>query len=306
MPPSGKVPSWDDPRVGRAADEALLLATGLVPFGGPGAAASRAPAILSELMGLLRNGVPSRMPVAAESMASRSPMLYNPPAKPARPFSADYPAGAPADATGRLTHDIEGRPLVAKHVSGRRVVGGGDEAIPPAEYVAITEGAIGSRPAAVAPRTLSRGTVSAYRLTPGPDRIERDIYFSRALSPQSAERVVAHEMGHMIDELAGQIPTAGLATELRRLYNTMTTGWERTRHLSGPQHQGYRAADVPREQMAEAVRAYLTDPNYIKTVAPRTAAVIREWVNSHPTLSKVIQFNALPLMAGGLSSGEDD
>jgi len=33
---------------------------------------------------------------AQETMASRSPMLYDPPAKPARPFAADYPAGAPA------------------------------------------------------------------------------------------------------------------------------------------------------------------------------------------------------------------
>src|SRR5262249_56933557 len=39
------------------------------------------------------------------------PMIYNPPPKPPRPFEADYPHGAPADATRRLTQDIEGRPL---------------------------------------------------------------------------------------------------------------------------------------------------------------------------------------------------
>jgi hypothetical protein len=45
--------------------------------------------------------------------------------------------------------------------------------------------------------------------------------------------------------------------------------------------------------MGEAIRAYLADPNYLKTVAPKTAARIREAVNTHPTLSKIIQFNAI-------------
>ena len=45
--------------------------------------------------------------------------------------------------------------------------------------------------------------------------------------------------------------------------------------------------------MAEAIRAYLADPNYLKTVAPKTAAAIREAVNSHPILSKIIQFNTM-------------
>ncbi|MET0925725.1 MAG: hypothetical protein ABWY47_21510 [Xanthobacteraceae bacterium] len=36
----------------------------------------------------------------------------------------------------------------------------------------------------------------------------------------------------------------------------------------------------------------------LKTVAPKTAAAIREAVNSHPALGKIIQFNA---MAGPLS-----
>jgi hypothetical protein len=55
---------------------------------------------------------------------------------------------------------------------------------------------------------------------------------------------------------------------------------------------------VPREFMAEAIRAYFSDPNYIKTVAPKAAAAIRAAVNNHPTLSKIIQFNAVPLATG--------
>jgi len=100
-------------------------------------------------------------------------------------------------------------------------------------------------------------------------------------------------MGHMVDELSGQIPIQGLNTELRSIYNTLNTGQERTRHMTGPQHVGYRGASVDRELMAEAVRAYMANPNYLKTVAPKTAARIRAFVNSNPRLKNIIQFNSL-------------
>ena len=50
--------------------------------------------------------------------------------------------------------------------------------------------------------------------------------------------------------------------------------------------------------MVEAVRAYMADPNYLKTVAPKTAAAIRAAVNTHPQLSKIIQFNSLAGVLG--------
>ena len=101
----------------------------------------------------------------------------------------------------------------------------------------------------------------------------------------------------MIDDLAGKIPTAGLSNELRPLHNTLNTGQERGRNLTGPQHFGYGDDDIPREYIAEAIRAYMADPNYTKTVAPKTAARIREFVNSHPRLNKVIQFNSVAVPA---------
>jgi len=99
-------------------------------------------------------------------------------------------------------------------------------------------------------------------------------------------------LGHAFDELAGQIPIAGLNSELRQLYNTLNTGQERTTRLTGPQHRGYGDRDVPRELMAEAIRAYLVNPNYIKTVAPKTAARIRQYVNNNPRINQAIQFNS--------------
>ncbi len=61
---------------------------------------------------------------------------------------------------------------------------------------------------------------------------------------------------------------------------------------------GYLDEEAPFEYMAEGIRAYLTDPNYLKTVAPDTAKRIRQFVNDHPQLRHIIQFNAVPSALG--------
>ena len=48
---------------------------------------------------------------------------------------------------------------------------------------------------------------------------------------------------------------------------------------------------MPRELIAQAIRAYMVDPNYLKTVAPKTAEAIRRSVNENPRIAKTIQFN---------------
>jgi hypothetical protein len=57
--------------------------------------------------------------------------------------------------------------------------------------------------------------------------------------------------------------------------------------------------------MAEAIRAYMADPNHLKTVAPGTAKRIREHVNANPRLAPSIQFNA-GLAAMGLAHAISD
>ena len=42
----------------------------------------------------------------------------------------------------------------------------------------------------------------------------------------------------------------------------------------------------------------MADPNYLQTVAPKTAAAIRAAVNANPRLSRIIQFNTV----GGLAA----
>jgi hypothetical protein len=65
--------------------------------------------------------------------------------------------------------------------------------------------------------------------------------------------------------------------------------------------------DVRAEYLAEAIRAYLANPNYLKTVAPMTAASIRATVNENPRLRGIIQFDSGgdPLFGGGLLGNLD-
>lgn len=254
----------------------------------------------------------------ASLLSSRNANIFDPPKKPERPFEADYPAGARADETGRLTHDIEGRALGAKYVVGRKVVGGEDVPLPPSDYDAVTEALIGRVPEALTARELGGGKVGAYRIEPTADGLRRHIGVLNTLEPEQAVRVTAHEMGHMIDDLAGdfvryergvpihEIPEAGLLNkELKPAYNSLNN--PNRRYLGNgvygddaapwakpvtPETFRYRGDDVGREYLAEAIRAYMADPNYLKTVAPETAARIRNYVNANPRLASVIQFNA--------------
>jgi hypothetical protein len=241
-----------------------------------------------------------------DNIASRLIPVYNPPAKSLRPFEADYPNGAPSDAAGNLTHDIDGRPLTASYVAGRRVVGGSDQAIQPAEVRSIGEETTGRGIMEAPSRSLrgASGLVEVNRYNRQPEQI----FLSSSLTPGQSERVLNHEVGHVIDQASGEIPTDGLSRELRPMYNTLNTGQERTRNLTGPEHLGYKGDEIPREHMADAIRAYMSDPNYIKTVAPKTAARIRQFVNDNPKLKDIIQFNSVAAAggAGALAMQPDD
>jgi len=128
--------------------------------------------------------------------------------------------------------------------------------------------------------------------------------------------VVAHELGHAIDRIARVypeegIPQKGIETELRNVYHIMNTGQDSPRYpqqMIGPEDFGYRKReDIARELMAEAIRAYKADPNFMKTVAPNAAARIRKYVNNNWRLNKFIQFNTLAPFgaAGALLAGPD-
>lgn len=270
----------------------------------------------------IQRGAPVKALTQDEVLASRVVPGYNPIPKPQRPFEADYPSGAMTDGMGKLTRDTEGRRLGSVGevagggadpasrspvVIGRRVLGGQDETIPQTQgsYDALTKALIGAMPEATPARILRGDAGRLVKTVDDNANAIRRIRISESLNPSQYTRTTGHELGHAIDELAGQIPVKGLTKELEFVYNALTTGAERTKNLTRPKDLKYTPEEAPREMMAEAIRAYLHDPNYLKTVAPKTAAAIRGAVNDNPRLNNTIQFNqvlpvaAIPSLSGG-------
>jgi hypothetical protein len=245
---------------------------------------------------------------APEMLAKKGLYTYDPPVAPQRAFSEDYPNGASADPSGRLTTDRDGRPLNAPFVAGRRTPGGADEGLGDEQVSDVLLGLAGRNAEVTADRRLigtDAGRTVSQRTPEG--TLDQRVYLHGDLTPEQFPRVYAHETAHVINNIARKIPTDGLMGELKAVYDRLN------RPGGGkpvtPEAMGYKGADVPQEYIAEAIRAYLVNPNYLKTVAPKTAAKIRAEVNADPQISRVVQFNTLaPLMgfgAAGALSGQN-
>ncbi|GMV00533.1 MAG: hypothetical protein AMXMBFR52_01890 [Burkholderiales bacterium] len=177
-------------------------------------------------------------------------------------------------------------------------MGGADEAIDSAgvDDIGGLLGAVVGR----VPRTgvKLKGDVGRYVRSAEPDgSVARHIYIDQAQPPEKAVRIQAHETGHLLDDHVfgimrsggNKIPIDGLHDELRRIYKDLNTaGHFKPGRGATPIGAGYSPNEAGSELMAEAIRAYLRDPNYLETVAPKTAARIREYVNANSNLNKVI------------------
>ena len=308
-----------DPTTGHVSDEAV--------------AASAQMAGLVGGTNFVRAAASKVLPAAEEGLVSRALSSYDPIPRPARPFEADYPLGrwpdgSPTDASGRLTHDIEGRPLNPDAaIAGRRLAGGADEALTPEELNAKAAAITGALPLGVAPSALGRGAVGKFVRSHDPETGEAayQILFGKNLSIPQRDSVVGHEVGHVVDHFTGGIPQDKIKKELGVVYNELNNGnLQNAVRINGgdidkalaarannrgmkPAAFGYTTKEAPAELTAEAIRAYMTDPNAMKTMAPKAAAAIREAVNTNPTLSPHIQFNSLAgaglLGAGALAAG---
>ena len=116
---------------------------------------------------------------------------------------------------------------------------------------------------------------------------------------------MAHEFGHAIDHFANYFSnnlTPDEIAELRLVYGTLRTSLQDLPLLRQPESFRYKPHQVNGELVAEGLRAYMANPNYFKTVAPKSAAKIRAVVNNDPRLKQVIQFNSL-LAAGLVGAG---
>jgi hypothetical protein len=240
--------------------------------------------------------------------AASARKLYSLPEQPPRPFSADYPRGAKAEETGRLTHDIEGRPLAARHIVGRQNKDGADVPLGGESLDEIAVAATGA-PFAVVPRSEINGADGRYLFSDKSRRIPLGLSRAIELTPQEAADTARHEIGHWVDETAGtlKLPVkaaesaydAGATGQVRDLRKVAKTGFPHT-----PQRHGYRGDDIPAEINAEALRLYMDDPNAFKELYPTLAAEIRRKVNANPRINKIIQFNSISglIGAGGLAA----
>jgi len=234
---------------------------------------------------------------ATRGVSSDLPSMYPPPPKPPRALTDDYRNGIPADSLGRLTRTIDGDPLVAENVAGWTKVGEPQRGLSQEQVLTMMEKLLGKPPEYK--RASEMGNYVAkteYHPTTGmPTRV----VISEGVEPDALRNIQRHEASHVIEQTAGLISRDGLTKELNSLYGSLNNpkrdGLDAyPGDVYTPWHRKYRPEEVDREYIAEAIRAYLTDPNYIKTVAPNVAAAIRRAVNSNPLTAPYIQFNSLP------------
>ena len=311
-----KIPSRD-PRAVDASIEMANIAAQVGPTLVPTAAAGlvaatrpigRAAARMLEAWGILR-------PAVRSSRYSISKQLYNIRRLRPRRFEDDYDAGVSSDATGKLLTDMEGETLEPETILvGRQVEGGKDVPFPVAKQEYLTKKLTG-RYSTTLPAS-SPELKGAVGKTPTIEGVPVEIILSDELKGSERISVHSHELAHAIDDTARQIQiTKKMKQELEALYNT-TNNPKRTpdgldadpqASIYTPKDRGYGPRKAQREYIAEAIRIYMFDPNYIKTVAPETAAQIRHYVNTHQRLKKIIQFNsilAVPVVGSKISDDE--
>lgn len=299
------VEGYSTGRLEASAENFGLTAMGMLPFVA-GASALKGAGKAADISGGAANKTIHRSARAG----------YAPPNAPQREFEKDYrngryKNGKPIRREAGLEYDIDGRPLTAKFIAGRKVVGGADEPVDPTAFDEIARATTGvpARSAALPPETLGATTV----LNTGRGQPRIPLLIELSPNATNAERplVYAHELGHVIDDLVADLDVKGLEGALRRNYHTLALGKEAAPgvKLLGPEQLGYGKSSVKRELAAEAFRAYMTNPNYMKTHFPMIAARIRKFVNANPKLIKTIQFNSLAggaLAIGAASAGRSE
>jgi hypothetical protein len=104
---------------------------------------------------------------------------------------------------------------ISGRIVGRKVAGGADEALLAAEFDAIAKAGTGRGTEVVAPSTLRRSGTVGQVIIDRHTRLPKGVDLSNKLAPEDLPRVYGHEIGHVIDQLAGEIPVEGMTCELK-------------------------------------------------------------------------------------------
>lgn len=220
---------------------------------------------------------------------------------PQRSFQNDYPTqGIESQNGSRLTHDIDGNPLSpTSFIAGRNVAGRADSALGLDDTRRIA-GLLGATE-----RRASIGSdLGRFSVSRGKDGEQaREILLAKNLSDKDLPFVQAHETGHLIDGMVygGKIPNDGIVNSLRKLYSDANSSLAVKDGKIGatPEMMGYSGQKADDELMAESLRMYMRDPNYMKSLYPDIAKRIRENVNQNQNLKDIIQFNSAAGAIGG-------
>lgn len=108
--------------------------------------------------------------------------------------------------------------------------------------------------------------------------------------------VLAHETGHTIHNYMGraEAPLAGAnSAALGEFANMSTLRGEDVARKTGARGslEDYRYFNSAREQFAEGVRQYLTDPNGFKSKYPEASRFLRGVVNSDPEMRRLLMLS---------------
>jgi hypothetical protein len=259
-------------------------------FTAPGRALSGQGVTMADVLdtaGMVSLGTISR-PASAGNLASKAGKSYNLPTK--------SEVGDVLGRSGAGGLDLEGRPLVARHVVGRAEAGAVERSLNPAVLDEISERFAGGPIAAVPKSRLPTGAVGAVTKT-GRGSLE-DARVLETINPDQFTNAARHEAGHIIDYVSGNIPTTGITKEIQQLYDYGGSPNPNPRRPIAPDAFGYASPQYREEYMAEAIRQYMTAPDTMKAKYPAVAARIREYVNANPKIMDLIQFNSVA--AGGL------
>lgn len=226
--------------------------------------------------------------------------IYAPPNKPQRPFAEDYTNGVrpeQVDAKGNLLVDRRGHPIDSWLTVGRRTLGGDDIGATHQEFRTIGEKLLG-RPIETVPRAQIRNRAGRFRYDED-TRKPLSISVADDLNELKRNHVTNHEIAHLIDLETGLPPVPPeVLKELEPVYSTLRTqfDWPLTR----PSRHGYKGLEVRNEIVAEGYRAAITNPNFMKSKAPKAYAWLADQIEKSARVRKWLVLNGLG--AGAVAS----